>query len=66
MVLEISHQYAKNVHFLGQTQAAIPGGTVIGPVIEVHVAQLLGKYGHEFFFLKKINLRAIHNEHHGL
>ena len=27
--------------------AAIPGGTVIGPVIEVHVVQLLGNHGLE-------------------
>ena len=42
--------------------AAILGGTLIGPVIEVHVVQLLGNHG----LKSKFHLQIIQNEHLGL
>ena len=54
MVLELSPQHAENIHFFGQTQdpertQRFPGRTVIGPVVEVHVVQLLGNHEIENF-----------------
>ena len=45
-------EYAEKIHFprvdpRSRTYAGIPGRTVIGPVIEVHVAQLLDNHGLE-------------------
>ena len=45
MVLEIEHQHAESTH--SGLHAAIPGRTVIGPVVQVHTIQFLGTHGIE-------------------
>ena len=51
MVFEIKPQHAESTHFLADSDsrifAAIPGQTVIGPVIQVHIIQFLGINGIE-------------------
>ena len=51
-VLGRSFHFAKNTRFLEKTLqsrafAALPGGTIMGPVIEVQIVQILDQYGLE-------------------
>ena len=56
MISEISTQHAERTHILeSRPYAAIPGRTIIGPVIEVHIVQLLGSHGLEIPILSVSN-----------